>query len=135
MRVFQPKYGRNTESCCYIIFSYCQHYIIHPVIYCNAKFALQVYKKKRMNIARFVSLPSTETAIVKRFGKTRQRKSAFRFDLHEQALGGMSLSVHVFAGLSFLRSMIRSCFMSVFNENKQISIMSKFKKEISSENI
>ena len=67
-----------------------------------------------MNIVRLLSLPSTQTAIVKRLGKIRQRKSAFHFDLHEEALGRMSLLVHVFAGLSFLQRMIRSCFIRVF---------------------
>ena len=56
--------------------------------------------KKRVKIVRFLSLSPTQTAIVKRLDKLRQRKSAFRFDLHEQALGRMPLLVHVFAGMS-----------------------------------
>ena len=85
---------------------------------CNAKFAHTVYKK-RLNIIRFLSLPSTTTTIVKWLGKMRRRKSAFHFDLHETALGRMSLLVHVYAGLSFLQRMIRSCFISVFKSTRE----------------
>ena len=76
------------------------------------------YIKKRMNIVRLLLLPSSQNAIVKRLAKMRQRKSAFRFDQREQELGRMALLVHVFAGLSLLQLIIRSCFMSVFKSTR-----------------
>ena len=84
------------------------------VKYCSAKFAHRVYIKTRMNMIRLFSLSSTQTEIVKRLAKMRQRKRAFKFDMQEQGLCRMPLLVHVFAGLYFLQRMIRSCFRSVF---------------------
>ena len=72
------------------------------------------YIKTWMNIVRLFSLPSTQTEIVKRLAKMRQRKGAVKLDMQKQGLCRMPLLVHVFAGLSFLQRMIRSCFISVF---------------------
>ena len=67
-----------------------------------------------MNIVRLFSSPSTQTEIVKRLAKMRQRKGAFKFDMQELGLCRMPLLVHVVVGLYFLQRMIRSCFISVF---------------------
>ena len=70
---------------------------MHSVKYYNVKFAQRVCKEADEYRSLSLVALNANCNIVKRLAKMRQRKSAFRFDLREQALGRMLLLVHVFA--------------------------------------